>query len=265
MRLARGVAAAVLAIPLSVAAAQAGAWTLKRGHWQVFTAMTQSSAGLAFDRHGRADIVTGFNKLLVQNCIEYGLTDYLTLFATPDYVLAHVRPTALAAARVRNSSFEGGARLLLDGRHGKLSLQGSYKTAGAFDLSVSAADRASGRQIELRLLYGTSFKLLGRDGFIDLQAGQRWIASPRPNETPVDLTAGLWITPNWMVMAQSFNIVSAGDARPPYTYYRSHKIEVSLVQKLSRHWSLQVGAFYSPAGQNALVERGVQVSLWTQD
>ncbi|MEJ0025851.1 MAG: hypothetical protein WDN01_07480 [Rhizomicrobium sp.] len=265
MRPARGVAAAALAVLLSVAAAQGGAWTLRRGHWQVFTATTQSSAGTGFDAKGHASVPTRFNKLLVQNCLEYGLTDYLTLFATPDYVLAHVRPTALAPERVRNTSFEGGARLLLDGRHGKLSLQGSYKTAGAFDLSVSAPDRASGRQIELRLLYGTSFRLLGRDGFVDLQAGQRWIAAPRPNETPVDLTVGLWITRNWMVMAQSFNIVSAGDAVPPYTYYRSHKIELSLVQKLSRHWSLQVGAFYSPAGQNALVERGVQVSLWTQD
>ncbi len=256
--------AAPLALLLSVAAAQGGAWTLRRGHWQVFTATTQSSAGLSFDRHGHAVLPTGFNKLLVQNCIEYGLTDYLTLFATPDYVMAHVGPAAPTAQNVHNSSFEGGARLLLDGRYGKLSLQGSYKTAGAFDLSVSA-NRASGRQIEMRLLYGTGFKLFGRDGFIDLQAGQRWIAAPRPNETPVDLTAGLWITPNWMVMAQSFNIVSAGDARPPYSYYRSHKLEVSLVQKLSRHWSLQVGAFTSPAGQNALVERGVQVSLWTQD
>jgi len=260
--------AAALALLLSAAAAQGGAWTLRRGHWQVFTATTGSSAGLSFDSHGRAVLPTVFNKLLVQNCIEYGLTDYLTLFATPDYVMARVRPAA--SQNVHNSSFEGGARLLLFGGHGKLSLQGSYKTAGAFDLSAHAEGGgtglfASGRQIELRLLYGTSFKLLGHDGFIDFQAGQRWIAAPRPNETPVDLTAGLWITRNWMVMAQSFNIVSAGDARPPYTYYRSHKIELSLVQKLSRHWSLQVGAFYSPAGQNALVERGVQVSLWTQD
>jgi hypothetical protein len=253
---------AAAAFLLSIAVAHAGAWTLKRGHWQVFTATTQSSAGMSFDGHGRAVLPTSFNKLLVQNCIEYGLTDYLTLFATPDYVMAHVR--SLAAQSVRNSSFEGGARLLLDGRIGKLSLQGSYKTAGAFDLSVSA-NRASGRQVELRLLYGTGFKLFGRDGFIDVQAGQRWIAAPRPDETPVDLTIGLWITRNWMLMAQSFNIVSAGDARPPYTYYRSHKFELSLVQKLSRHWSMQIGAFTSPAGQNALVERGVQVSLWTQD
>jgi hypothetical protein len=253
-----------VAVALSIATAHAAAWTLPRGHWQVFTATTQSSAELSFDSKGRADLPASFNKLLIQNCIEYGLTGYLTLFATPSFVLARVQPAAGAATRVNNSSFEGGARLLLYGGHGDLSLQGSYKTAGAFDLSVSA-NRASGRQIELRLLYGTSFKLLGRNGFFDIQAAQRWIASPRPNETPIDLTAGLWLNKRWMVMLQSFNIVSAGDAKPPYTYYRSHKLELSLVQKLSRHWALQVGAFYSPAGQNALVERGLQVSLWTQD
>ncbi|HJW41737.1 MAG TPA: hypothetical protein VJ476_10985 [Rhizomicrobium sp.] len=254
----------VVAAALSTGMAHAAAWTLPRGHWQVFTATTQSSAELSFDDKGRADLRASFNKLLIQNTFEYGLTGYLTLFATPDYVLARVQPVGGATTHVSDASLEGGARLLLDGRHGDLSIQGSYKTAGAFDLSVSA-NRASGRQIELRLLYGTSFKLFGRDGFLDLQAAQRWIASPRPDETPVDLTAGLWLNKRWMVMLQSFNIVSAGDAKPPYTYYRSHKLELSLVQKLSRHWSLQVGAFYSPAGQNALVERGVQVSLWTQD
>ncbi|MEJ1970125.1 MAG: hypothetical protein WDN03_16060 [Rhizomicrobium sp.] len=147
---------------------------------------------------------------------------------------------------------------------GKLSLQGSYKTAGSFDLSVSAA-RESGRQIELRLLYGTSFSLFGKSGFFDAQVAQRWIAHPRPNETPIDLTAGLWLTKGTMLMAQSFNIVSAGDARPPYAFYRSHKIELSIVERLSRHWLLQSGVFFSPAGQNALVEKGVGVVLWTQD
>lgn len=256
--------AAGAALILSTGGSHAGAWTLGRGHWQTFTAATESSATEYFDTKGHRTGPTTFHKLLFQNCVEYGLTGYLTLFATPDYVQAQVRANGLPTQSVHNASFEGGGRLLLWGLGGKLSLQSSYKTAGAFDLSVSA-NRASGRQIEVRLLYGTSFKLFDRDGFADLQIAQRWIKSPRPNETPVDLTVGLWLNRNWMAMAQSFNIVSAGDSKPPYAYYRSHKVELSLVHRLSRHWSLQLGAFYSPAGQNALVERGLQVSLWTQD
>ncbi|HEY4941962.1 MAG TPA: hypothetical protein VII56_11105 [Rhizomicrobium sp.] len=257
-------AAVALALTASIACANAGAWTLPHGHWQVFTAVTQSQAGRSFDAAGRPSVPTTFTKLLLQNTFEYGLTSAITLFATPAYVMAKVQTPTVPLTIARDASFEAGARLMLFAHLGKLALQTSYKTAGAFDLSVSAG-RASGRQIELRLLYGTNFKLFGHDGFADLQIAQRWIAHPRPNETPLDLTAGLWLTRDTMVMAQSFNIVSAGDAAAPYTYYRSHKLELSVVEKLSRHWSLQVGAFYSPAGQNALVERGVSVSLWTQD
>ena len=257
-------AAAALALAASISCAMAGAWTLPHGHWQVFSSLTQSQASSSFDASGRPGVPTVFNKLLLQNTFEYGLTSAITLFATPTYVIARVQTPTVPLTVARDASFEAGARLMLFARNGKLSLQTSYKTAGAFDLSVSAG-RASGRQIELRLLYGTNFKLFGRDGFVDLQVAQRWIAHPRPNETPLDLTAGLWLTRHTMLMAQSFNIVSAGDAAPPYTYYRSHKLELSLVSKLSRHWSLQVGAFYSPAGQNALVEKGIAMSLWTQD
>ncbi len=263
----RGVPA-VIAVLATWSMAQAGAWTLPSGHWQVFTATTQSAATQSFDDNGRARVPVSFSKLFLQNSFEYGLTGALTLFATPNYVSALVAAPGLAPAKAHNLSVETGARLMLDGRDGKLALQASYKTAGAFDLSSSTAspfNHASGRQIELRLLYGTSFKLLGRDGFADLQIAQRWITHPRPNETPIDLTAGLWLTRRSMLMLQSFNIVSAGDARPPYTYYRSHKLELSFVRKLTRHWSMQLGAFYSPAGQNALVERGLTVSLWTQD
>ncbi|HEY0105454.1 MAG TPA: hypothetical protein VGB91_05165 [Rhizomicrobium sp.] len=255
---------AALVLLAALGRAEGGAWTLKRGHWQVITATTQSTASMSFDDRGRARLPTGFNKLFLQNTLEYGATGALTLFATPNYISARVVSPNAVPFKASSVSLEAGGRLLLDGRHGKLSLQASYKTAGAFDLSVSA-NRSSARQIELRLLYGTSFKLFGRDGFADAQIAQRWITHPRPNETPIDLTAGLWLTPRSLVMLQSFNVVSAGDALAPYTYYRSHKLELSFVRKLSRHWSLQLGAFYSPAGQNALVERGLTVSLWTQD
>jgi hypothetical protein len=255
---------ALLAVAASVAGAQAGAWTLGKGHWQVFTSSTQSQASVFFDDSGRKAIPTVFKKQLFQNTFEYGLTDALTLFATPAYVTAKVETPTVPLTTANNSSFEVGARWALLARHGRLSLQTSYKTAGGFDLSVSAG-RASGRQFELRLLYGGNFKLFHRDGFFDVQVAQRWIDQPRPNETPVDLTVGLWVTKDTMIMAQSFNIISAGDAVAPYTYYRSHKLEFSVVNKLSRHWSIQSGVFFSPAGQNALDEKGISVSLWTQD
>ncbi len=70
--------------------------------------------------------------------------------------------------------------------------------------------------------------------------------------------------PDTLVMVQSFNIVSGGDAIAPYTYYRTHKFELSVVEKLTDVWSLQSGAFISPGGQNALDERGFSFALWAK-
>jgi cellulose synthase/poly-beta-1,6-N-acetylglucosamine synthase-like glycosyltransferase len=248
---------------LGTAETRAGAWTLPRGHWQLFTAVTTSRADRSFDTTGRASVPTRFNKLLIQNCYEYGLTSALTVFATPAYVVVQAESAPRPRARLQSSSLEAGARFALLAHSGRLSAQISYKRAGAFDLSVST-NRDPGQQGEIRLLYGTSFTLLGRDGFADLQMAERWISHPRPNETPLDLTIGLRLRRDTMVVLQSFNTFAGGDAMAPYSYYRTHKLELSIVERLSRHWSLQTSAFYSPAGQNALVERGISVSLWTQ-
>jgi len=242
---------------------EGGAWTIKRHHWQIFNTTTFSVASTAFGPRGRPSGPTKFRKYLLQNTIEYGLTDFLTLFATPDVVIASAQSGSAPAINDHGSSVEAGARILLSNRIGNLSLQSSYKAAGAFDLSDSN-NQVPAREVELRLLYGTGFKVLGADGFADAQVAERWISRQRPNETPVDLTAGIWVRPDTMVMAQSFNIVSGGDAKPPFTYYRSHKVQLSLVERLTRHWLIQLGAFMSPAGQNALDERGISVVLWTQ-
>jgi hypothetical protein len=39
---------------------------------------------------------------------------------------------------------------------------------------------------------------------------------------------------------------------------------VSGVVRLTRRMSLQLGAFLSPAGQNALEERGLCLSVWSK-
>lgn len=106
------------------------------------------------------------------------------------------------------------------------SIQGSGKTAGAFDMAISA-DKAAGSQAELRLLYGRNYKLLGLDGFTDLQVAERWIKRPRPNEMAIDATIGLWLTPKTLAMFKSYNIVSGGGGQAPYTFYRMHKLELS--------------------------------------
>ena len=264
MRSGRLIAFAAGLCVLASSRATGGAWTLKRHHWQTFNATTLSMANTSFASNGHGSAPAKFRKYLVQNTIEYGLTDGITLFTTPAYVVASSQTTSSRPINAHGSSLEAGARVLLFAHIGRLSLQSSYKAAGAFDLSNSI-NHEPARQTELRLLYGTNFKLFGRNGFADVQVAERWISRQRPRETPIDLTAGLWFRPDTMVMAQSFNIVSGGSAALPFTYYRAHKIQLSVVERLSQHWLLQVGGFLSPAGQNSLDEKGLSVVLWTQN
>lgn len=256
------IAVLALAAVLAADAACAGAWTQDRGHYQVISGATTSMASRAFGDGGAPDAGVKFSKTLMQNWLEYGLTDAVTLFAAPEYVIAN-SDTGNGLVRARSASVEGGVRILLLSRIGMLSVQGSARTAGAFAMNTSASG-AAGRQFELRLLYGRSFKLFSRDGFIDIEAGQRWIKRPRPDETVVDATAGLWLRRRTLLMVQSFNTVSGNSAKPPYLPYRLHKVEASLVERVTRHWSLQVGGVLSLAGRNVVKERGLVAAVWYQ-
>jgi hypothetical protein len=142
------------------------------------------------------------------------------------------------------------------------SLEASWRTAGAFNFAVSANRSTGGNGEEVRLLYGHTFKLGGRDGFFDVELGHDFLSGARPDENPLDLTAGWWIGRNHMLMAQSFNLFAGAGATPSYPAFNSHKVQLSWVWRRSQRSLYQLGVFFSPAGNNALEEDGVCLSLW---
>jgi hypothetical protein len=242
--------------------ALAGAWTLPRGHLQLISGTIYANADHAFDNRGSASLPVTYDKVLTQAYVQYGITDWLTAFLDPEYAVARSGPAGGHISVARDAAIAGGARVRITDAIGLVSLEASVKSAGAFNLSVSANSVVSGRQAELRALYGMNFPLLGRFAFFDVEVAHRWVSGGRPDEVPIDLTLGWHASPKLMFMAQSFNIVSGG-ARPPYGYYRSHKLQFSAIYDFSARYSLQAGAFFSPAGQNSLEERGLELSLWT--
>jgi hypothetical protein len=240
-----------LLLLLCAGQAHAGAWTQAEDTGQTFSTFTYSRASHSYDGHSNATIPIRYTKLLTQTYIEYGVRDWLTLTVDPEYAKAQSGPPGGPIEIANAFAIGAGARVRLLDNHGVFSLEGSYKSAGAFDTSVSV-NQESARQFEIRALYGTNFDLFGKTAFADLELGQRFIAGARPSETPIDISVGLHITKQTMVLAQNFNVIAGGDSKPPYSYYRSHKVQLSIVQHLWRHLSLQVGGFVSPLGQNAL-------------
>lgn len=241
-------------------AAHAGAWTLPAGKTQVITGAIASNANATFGSSGHATPVL-FRKLFVGSYVEHGILDDVTLIFAPEYVTATEQGPNQPLIHAHDFAAQAGVRVRLEKSFGVFSVEASYKSAGGFDMSVTTKND-SGKEFEGRLLYGTNFRLFHREGYLDLEVAERYIAGARPSETPIDLTLGFKITKSITLMAQSFNIIADGEGKPPYRYYRSHKIELGVLQHLWRGVYLQSGAFISPLGQNALVERGADASLW---
>src|SRR5271157_4229307 len=82
------VAAVFFLTGFCVELAYAGAWTLDRGQVQVITGVTVSTASRRFDAAGRPSQNVVFEKLFGQYCIEYGLTNAVTLYVAPEIVTA---------------------------------------------------------------------------------------------------------------------------------------------------------------------------------
>lgn len=244
-------------------AARAGAWTRPEGEIELIAGVTYSRAVFGFDHAGRAGAPLRYEKLLAQFHAEYGWNDWLTFIVAPEYAHARLVAPRRTPELANDAAVEGGVRVRLLKDFGTLSAQLTGKSAGAFDMTVSA-DGAPGRQLELRLLYGTNFTLFGQPGFFDAEVAQRWIAGPRADEVPIDLTLGLRVTERTRVLVQSFNIIAQGNASPPYSFYRSHKLALSVVTDIRPGLCLQSGGYVVPAGQNALAEQGVIVNLWVR-
>ena len=122
--------ALLLLLPLD---ARAGAWTRPAHDWQVITGIQLSDASRSFGSDSRADVPIKFSKAALQSWTEYGLFDNLTLFLNNETVAVRSAQTGLAPVTAIDSAFEGGARLRLIKDFGILSLQGSFRTAGAFN------------------------------------------------------------------------------------------------------------------------------------
>jgi hypothetical protein len=243
--------------------AHAGAWTLDKGDAQVITSTVISSANKSFDANGNPTEDVIFRKTFTSLYAEYGWNDWLTLVAVPEYASAISAGAGRTTEHANDFAFSGGARVRLLDDMGVLSVQAMARSAGAFELDTSF-DEKPGEEFELRALYGMHFEAFGRDGCFDIEVAQRWASGGRPNEVPIDLSLMMDVGWKTQVLLQSFNVVSEGAGRPPFDHYRYHKLGLSLVRPVWGQTSLQLGGFLSPAGQNALEEKGILISLWTK-
>ena len=126
-----------------------------------------------------------------------------------------------------------------------------------FDNANAAAVGYTDVETDLRGLAGHSFSIDGLPAFVDLQFAERFRSGAPPNEFHADMTFGVEPLSRWLVLAQSFNVVSEGSGRAPFTSYDYCKFQLSAVYALTPAVSLQLGGITTYAGRNALQENGL--------
>lgn len=238
--------------------ARASAWLQPEGGGQLIAEVSVSNASHVFGSH----MPVHFNKIYLKDAYEYGLSDTLTVFSTPQYAVMKLQSRDYMYTD-KSFAFEGGVRTSLydSDDDGTASLQLTYRRMSISTVTLSS-DSASGSEVELRLLYGCSYSLQNFDGFVNAETGWRRTLWPRPNEVVADITTGMRINENWLVMVQSFNTISAGFGSHAYASYRQNKVELSVVRYLNKALAIQLGAYLTPAGQAVIAEQGVSVAIW---
>ena len=244
-------------------AVSAGAWTLPEGSGEVDFTLTATSAYQAF--YGSALAPTPrYDKIDPQAWIEYGVTDAFTAILAPSLQQVDIASPIDAQRTGLGYTEFGGRYRLLQNDSWVFSGQATLAVPGTFDNANPAAVGYTDVETDVRALIGHSFSLQGLPAFVDLQFAERFRSGAPPNEFHADVTFGVEPLRRWLVLAQSFNVVSEGSGRAPFTSYDYYKFQLSAVYALTPAVSLQLGGVTTYAGRNALQENGLVAGVWSK-
>lgn len=257
-----GIVLFVIAAP---GAALAGAWTMPEGTGQWLAGLTAATSTEYFNGSSLASIPR-YDKIEAQFLIEYGITDRLTAIFDPGLQYINIAPP-VDASRGGLGYDEFGARYeLLEDQDWVLSGQATLRLPGTTDTSNPAAIGYTDVEADFRALLGHNFKIGAMPAFFDLETAQRERTAGLPSEFRVDATLGVRVLPQWLLLAQSFNVISEGAGNTQYTggSYDYEKLQLSAVYYLTPTWQLQGGGYSTYAGRNALQENALIFGVWHQ-
>jgi hypothetical protein len=247
---------------LAPAPAGAGAWTPEAGHGEIIVATLFDRSNAGFDAAGRFTPTPSYRSEQASIYLDYGLADWLAATVKPS-----LQNSALGAPANQTFTGFGDSEIGVRGRVWKsdaavISVQALARvptTAGAANASLGGSRSAD---FDLRLLGGKNFAVGALPGFVDLSLGYRARGGAPPNEGRADLSLGLYLRPELMLLAQDFNVLSAPSSDPACPRWAQAKAQLSLVYALNADWRAQIGGFATLAGVNAYREYGPLVALW---
>jgi hypothetical protein len=242
--------------------ALAGAWTLDAGTGALVFTGTAMQSNNAFDSGSRLRSIPRYSKEEAQVLIEYGVTNWFTAMFAPSLQRVDIGAPFNAQRSGLGYTDIGGRALLWSDASWVVSAQATFRIPGVFDKSNPAAIGYTDSEIELRGLAGYSFKVGTLPAFVDLEVAQRYRLGGPPDEFRTDITFGIRPAEKWLLLAQSFNVLSEGTGSWGFGSYAYHKFQLSAVYAVTPTLSLQLGGYSTYWGRNALQENGLVVGAW---
>ena len=256
--------AAALMTAFRAASASAGAWTPDAGHGEVIVTTFFEQASVAYNQAGEFTPTPLYRSAQATAYVAYGVTDWLAAIVRPGVQSSSLgAPAHQSYTGLGDSEIAAQARLWRDESTVISVLAGvrAPTTGGATNSGLQGPNQPG---YDVRLLLGHNLDLDGRSGFVDFSAGYRLVGGAAPNEGHFDATLGLYVTPELLVLAQSFNTISGASSTPNNPQWAQAKAQLSLVYRLNAEWRVQGGGFVTLAGQNAYRENGLLLALWRQ-
>jgi hypothetical protein len=245
---------AVLSIAVLIAQlghAGANPWLKDKDAVEVIssTTITRQEAGLS----GGAS-ANGFSSFH----LEYGALQNVTLVVDSGFQQYAASGQSLAAF---DTAWAGVRSVLTRWDNSLLSFEVVGGVSGIRQNSLPGAPLALDGTSELRLMFGEGFTVLKRHAFAGLETGWRWRAGPPADELVFDTVLGIEPWSSGLLMLQSFTISVIGNARGAYRRYDLVKLQLSIAQRLTPSWWVQLGALGAVAGTDA-GDAGGLFALW---
>jgi protein XagA len=186
--------------------ALAGAWTQPQGQGQAIVTLSAYRADQDFANGLARTSRQRFEKIEFATYLEYGFAQGWSLGVTTSSQRQASRQNAMKTDTNAGLSDVGVflRRQLWQADGQALATQLSFGFAGP-DNDQRPKLIASRRDVKAELSYGFGTEIFGRGFFTDLAIGYRLRSGPPADEIRGDFTAGLTLSKNWQIIAQSLN------------------------------------------------------------
>jgi hypothetical protein len=229
---------------------------MPKGEGQVITRYERQTADEAFGPDGVGQPIEPRWDESATAFVEYGLTERLTLQGKLGYArgadaFGGYDGAAPAELGLRWAVWKRGSTVV--------SVYGGAISPGEGENAVYVSRKPSDGDLEARVLVGRSGRWRGRTAFVDAQMARLWRFGAA-DETRLDVTVGVDVTRNWLLLAQTYGGETDGaddGLRPGWA-----NAEVSAVRRLPGGWRAQLGYRTAVYGRDTTVGAGPVVGVW---